>query len=246
MKKILIFLLLQCVTVGIFAQKNKGTEGVISFEEKMNLHKMIRNPQAKAQMPEFRTTQMELYFKDKECLYVPVEEAEGTEGGDNGGGGGMRMMMRMQSEIYRNFATNKQIEQRDMMNTTYLIEDTLTTPNWQLVEGETQKIAGFDCKKAMRTDSMMGRKQQITVWYAENILLSAGPQSFGGLNGMILKVDVNDGEIVITAKEIDFRKVKSSDLKAPSKGERMTRADFRKKMEDFRKQRGQGQGRGRE
>ncbi len=238
MKKIFVFLVLQSVAMSIFAQKNKGTEGVISFEEKMNLHKLVRNPQAKAQMPEFRTTQMELYFKDKECLYVPVEEAESGEGGDNGGG--MRMMMRMQAEIYRNFATNKQIEQRDMMNTTYLIEDSLTTPNWQLVDGETQNIAGFDCKKAMRTDSLMGRKQQIAVWYTDNILLSAGPQSFGGLSGMILKVDVNEGEIVMTAKNVDFRKVKSSDLKAPSKGERMTRAEFRKKMEDFRKQRGQG------
>jgi GLPGLI family protein len=236
MKKIFLFVVLQCLSVSIFAQKNKTTEGVISFEEKTNLHKMIRNPQAKAQMPEFRTTQMELYFKDKECLYVPVEDAENGES-DNAGGGGMRMKMRMQAEIYRNFANNKQIEQRDIMNNTYLIEDTLNASNWEFQEGATLQIAGFDCKKAIRTDSMMGRKQQIVVWYTEKIGLNAGPQSFGGLNGMILKVDVNEGEMEITAKNIDFRKVKSSDIKAPTKGERMTRAEFRKKIEDFRKQR---------
>jgi GLPGLI family protein len=57
---------------------------------------------------------------------------------------------------------------------------------------------------------------------------------------MILAVDVNDGEMMWTAKKVEFKKIKDEDLKAPTKGEPIREEDFRKKMEEMRQRNGGG------
>jgi GLPGLI family protein len=61
--------------------------------------------------------------------------------------------------------------------------------------------------------------------------MSAGPDQFDGLPGAILKVDVGEGTMVFTAKEIRD-KVDSRDLKAPAGGRLISRADYTKKMDE--------------
>ena len=185
----------------VFAQKASNTEGVISFEEKVNMHKMIKDDAMKAYVPEFRTSKMELYFKGDECLYKPVEEDDEPE---QGGGGGSRMMMRRpQAEIYRNFATEARVEQREAMGKKYLIEDSIKIRAWKMT-GETRKILNYDCMKATFNDT--ARKQNMIVWFTDGIALSAGPGSLGSLPGMILAADINDGEMMWTATKVEFKK----------------------------------------
>ncbi len=219
----------------VFAQKASNTEGVISFEEKINMHKMIKDDAMKAYVPEFRSSKMELYFKGDECLYKPVEEDDEPE---QGGGGGSRMMMRRpQAEIYRNFATEARVEQREAMGKKYLIEDSIKIRAWKMT-GETRKILNYDCMKATFNDT--ARKQNMIVWFTDGIALSAGPGSLGSLPGMILAADINDGEMMWTATKVEFKKVKPEDVKVPSKGEKIKEEDFRKKMDEFRQKNGGG------
>lgn len=216
----------------IFAQ---NTEGVVSFEEKFNLHRMMRDDAAKAMVPEFRSSKMELYFKGDECLYKAVEEDDDEP---SMGGGGTRIMMRRpQSEIYRNFATEKRVEQREAMGKKYLIVDSLKILPWKLTT-ETKKILNYDCVKATYNDTL--RKQNIVAWFTDAIALTAGPSRFSSLPGMILSVDVNDGEMIWLATKIEFKKIKDEDIKAPSKGELIKEEDFRKKMEEMRQRNGGG------
>ena len=88
MKK--IFLLSSCLFsfLTVFAQ---NTEGVITFEEKMNLHRRIQNEEMKARIPEFRSNNMELIFRGDECMYKAIDEEEDEEAN---AGGGVRMMFR--------------------------------------------------------------------------------------------------------------------------------------------------------
>jgi GLPGLI family protein len=226
MKKHLVFTLFSMLFLTISAQ---NTEGVLLFEEKVNLHRrMQQNPEMKAMVPEFRSSKNELYFKGDECLYKPVEEDEDEQ---EMGGGGMRMRFgRPNAEIYRNFATEKRIEQRDAMGKKYLIEDTLKIVAWKLTT-ETKKILNYDCVKATYEDTT--RKQKIVAWFTEGIALTAGPANFGSLPGMILGLDVNSGEIQYTALKIDFKTIKAEDIKAPTKGEKITEPEFRKKMAEM-------------
>ncbi len=231
MKRIIILLTLLNSTVMLLAQKK---EGVITFEEKINMHKMMKDDAMKAMVPEFRSSKMELYFRGEECLYKAVEEDDEQETG----GGGVRMVMRRpQSEIYRNFATEKRVEQREAMGKKYLIVDTLKILAWKLTS-DSKKILNYDCIKATYNDT--ARKQNITAWFTDAIELTAGPNRFSSLPGMILAVEINDGEMMWTATNVDFKKIKDEDIKAPTKGELIKEEDFRKKMEEMRQRNGGG------
>ena len=219
----------------------QNTEGVILYEETINMHRMIPDSmlkQMKGMIPETRTSQMELYFKDDESLYKPLEDLEETQGG--GGGMGFRMSG-AKSETYRNLATEKSIQQMEMMGKKVLIEDSLKVFPWKITK-ENQKIMGYDCTKAVLTDSVRGRgrdsvmtKRIVTAWFAESIPMAFGPNEFGTLPGCILAIDINNGERVMVAKKVELKKVKADEVKAPTKGEKMTRKEFDEKMKEFMK-----------
>jgi len=215
-----------------FAQNN---EGVIVFEEKVNVHRSLP-PDAedmKAMIPEFRIHQSELLFNATESLYRNIEEEE--EDDDAGGGGVTMKITRPEVIFYRNFSTKHKTDFREFMGKNYLIEDTLAGGNWKLT-GQTKQVLGYNCMSATTTDTV--RKREITAWFTDGLSLSAGPQTFGQLPGMILEVDINKGEIVISAKKVDFKKLKKGDIEAPKKGEKITEAEFQKKLADMLRENG--------
>jgi GLPGLI family protein len=231
MKKYALIAFTLLATLSVFAQ---NTEGVITYAEKVNMHRRLPNPEMKAYVPEFRTSKMELYFKGDECMYKAPEDEDDED--MTAGGGGMQMRFRRpSSEIYRNFATDMRIEQRDMMGKKYLIIDTMKISAWKLTT-DTKKILNYDCIKATYDDTT--RKQKITAWFTDAIALTAGPNNIGSLPGMVLAVDINDGETVITAANIAFKPVKAEDIKAPSKGEKITEPEYRKKMQEMMQRNG--------
>ena len=78
----------------------------------------------------------------------------------------------------------------------------------------------------------------MVVWYAEDIPVSVGPESFSGLPGAILEVNSDNGASITTAVEISGKYAKK-ELVKPTVGEVMTRAQFtdnmRKIMEDMQR-----------
>lgn len=233
MKK-LIFLILILTSAVVFAQKNEGT---VIYEVKVNLHKRLppENAEMKAMIPEFRTSKTQLFFNQNESFYKNIEEDEEEET-DNGGG--MRMkFMAPQNELYYNFSDKKKVEMREFMTKKFLIEGELKPNAWKLSD-ETKEIKGYTCKKATFVNEE--RKQSITVWYTEQIPVSAGPESFNSLMGLILQADINDGEIVTTVTNIDFKTLKKGDIKAPSEGKKTTPEEFKKMVDEQMKQMGGG------
>ncbi len=71
----------------------------------------------------------------------------------------------------------------------YVYEEPLKLMDWTLQPG-SKDICGQTCRKA--TTSFRGRNW--TAWYAPDIPIDNGPWKFGGLPGLILKVESNDGE----------------------------------------------------
>lgn len=233
MKKLFVLCLFVAVATSIFAQ---NTEGVITFEEKINLHKRITDEQMKAMVPEFRSSNMLFYFKGEECQYKPDESEEDED--TNAGGGGMQMRFRRpQADIYRNLTTSQQMTSREFAGKKYLIEDTIKQRAWKIGTA-TKKVAGYECTQATFKDT--AQKTDLTVWFTMDWALAAGPQTYGGLPGMILEADLNNGEIVTTAKKIEFKKLKEKDIAVPTKGEKITQAEFRKKTEEWMKANGRG------
>ncbi|MCC6412283.1 MAG: GLPGLI family protein [Saprospiraceae bacterium] len=216
----LTLILIPLIGVVLKAQKD---EGVILFEERINLHRSIPEEDAemKAMVPEFRVAQSELLFTKTESLYRNIEEEEEDE--DMGGNGMVMRIQRPESIFYRNFATGRKTDLRDMGGERYLVEGELDKTAWKMT-GESKTILGYNCLKATTRDTV--RNRDVTAWFTDALPLSSGPAQFYQLPGMVLAVDINNGEYNLTALKVDFRKLKKGDMEVPTKGKKMTQAEF--------------------
>lgn len=258
MKKIqLVFgllITLTSITTTVAAQMK---EGKISYERKINMHRNLPDPQMKSMVPEFRTDKFELIFNESASLFRSVVDEEAPDPFANaggGGGGGMRFNFRMPSaNTYTDLAKQMQYEGREFFEKEFLIVDSLKQYKWKLSE-ETKTIAKQLCKKAttmimapqmMRMRVSMGggpnadtaasappkpKETELVVWYAENIPVSFGPDSYSGLPGVIMEIDQDNGANVITAVEVSAKYPKK-ELVAPTKGEKMNRVQFQENMQ---------------
>lgn len=235
MKRIVIALGVIVMVIAASILHAQQTEGVITYEVRLNMHKGLppERQNMKAMIPEFRTYKQELFFNAKESLYKTLIEDEDEE---ESSGGGITMRFRQPKvETYVNQETEKLISLQEFFGKTYLINDTLRVSPWKFGT-ETKTIMGYECKQAFFTDeSRPDRKQEITAWYTDKIRPFLGPESFGSLPGAVLAVDINNAERVIVCKKVELRPLKKNELKEPVSGEKMTRAEFRKRMDEQRK-----------
>ena len=266
-KKLLLFTIVLLSLTSSFAQVK---EGKLIFERKVNMYRMITDPEMRARIPEFRVDKFELLFNEQASMFktIPGEDAPDPFANSGGGGerGGMRFNFRMpETATYTDISNQMQYESRSFFEKDFLIVDSLKPIQWKLSD-ETKTIAKFVCKKAtamiipQQMNMRFGgggrnrnnadtaapakpKEEEIVVWYTESIPLSIGPDAYAGLPGAILEVNTGNGSNVITAMEYTA-KYASKDLKQPNKGEKMNRAQFqenmRKIMEDM--QRGGGMG----
>lgn len=270
MKKITIAFLL-----GLFAMVSANAqmkEGKIVYERKINMWKMITDPEMRTRIPEFRTSEFELLFNDQASLFrtVPEDEAPDPFANSGGGGGGPRFMFRMpETTTYTNIATQMQYESRPMFEKTFLIIDSLKPLKWKISE-ETKTIAKHVCKKATTTVTAqnvrigvgargMGRNSgdttnkpgaaitpketEVVVWYTEDIAASVGPDNYSGLPGAILEVDMDNGANVTTATEVSTKYPKK-ELVQPTKGDIMNKAQFQDAMKKLMEDMQKGGGMG--
>ncbi len=77
---------------------------------------------------------------------------------------------------------------------------------------------------------MMNEKQQVVAWYTEQIPTSAGPENYFGLPGLVLYVDIDNGTIVYSPIKLEPAG-KDVVVKAPTKGNKITREEYRKLMQ---------------
>jgi len=206
-------------------------EGKIIYERKVNLHRRLTDESMKSMVPEFNTSKVELDFSSDESIYKNIKEEKDIRdeaGQENNGNMVMRIGGGPDDQTYKNYATDRITEQRELGPKKYLIEDTLQKQNWKL-EPETRTIKGYTCKKATTKGRDGG---EIVAWYAEDIQTSSGPDSFGNLPGLILELNINDAEIVFTALDIVTKDFDKKIVKAPVDGKKISRAAFRKMMED--------------
>jgi GLPGLI family protein len=228
-------------------------QGKVVYQRTVQLNIQIQDEAMAQMIPKTRTDNFDLAFGNNQSLWT-IQEEEMTP--DAGGEGGMRfMMMRGQNDImFNDFNTTKRIEQREMFEKKYLIEDSIRKLPWKLTD-ETQTILDHVCRKATSQrvqqssqmsmeNGKMERKQvtdtvPIVAWFTTDIPVSAGPEALQGqLPGLILALDINNGRMVYKATSISD-KVDVATIKAPTKGKKVTMDEFRaeqnKMMEEMQK-----------
>ncbi|MEI6263947.1 MAG: GLPGLI family protein [Sphingobacteriia bacterium] len=247
----------------ISAQQKEGT---ILYERKQNMHKTLANEQMKAYIPEFRTSNHMLLFSDSISVYRLIPEVDAPDPFSGGGGGGVVINIGggAGGDMYKNFAQQKGLQSTEIGGKNFLIVDTLKPQPWKLTE-ETKKILGYTCYKAtrktsaprmtMRTMSIGGpnsgdtvksntqaptpKEIEIVAWYTNDIVTPAGPENYGLLPGLILEIDVDNGTTVFKATEVKAT-LNKKELKEPTKGKPIGRAEFQKLQMDMLQQQGPG------
>ena len=158
-----------------------------------------------------------LYFNPKQSKYEDSEEQAEPE--DEG--------YSWRKDVYlinRDFEKNTVYDAIQMLGKTYIIEDSLRAQDWKILN-DMKEVAGHVCMNAYWEDTL--KQQNITVWFALDIPVSAGPERLCGLPGLILEVDVNDGGMLITADKIEMKKLtKELDLPKKLKGKKIKESDY--------------------
>lgn len=236
MKKILFLILLFCPAL-VFSQP---MEGRIRYLVTRHWTKMMSHLDYMSKQSRERASYMwgnrsewktysNLFFNETQTKYESSEEKAEPE--EEGGYAWRKEMFFLK----RDFEKNTQFDGRTIMSKGYLIEDTLLTPKWRILN-DLKEVAGHVCMKATLTDTM--RKQTIVAWFAQDMPHKGGPESFFGLPGMILEIDVNDGAMVLTADLIEMKKL-SNELDPPAKlkGKKIKQADYEKLVKEQMKMR---------
>lgn len=129
------------------------------------------------------------------------------------------------SNVYRFESSRKN---RYLVTENTSIKDTIPVYKWKLTN-DTLSVAGYTCKKAT-TARVLGRKQNITAWYCDEIPINDGPMDFSGLPGLILQIEIDDLN-VIKFEKLKFIKEENTEIKEPeNKVEMLTIKQYITKM----------------
>ena len=242
MKKLIVALLIS-LPFFLMAQ----TQGVIKYEETVSFQ--IDLPEGmeefKSQIPNSQTNKMDLTFTEGVALYEPSKNDEApqdvTMGSEEGG-----MMIKMkfdmpENKTFTNIAEGTMIEKQNFMGKKFLITGDVEKYKWKLT-GEQETILDYSCQKATYQDST----RNLVAWFTPQIPVATGPGSISGLPGMILKMNRNDGEMVVVATSIELKEIEKKAIKAPKKGKKVTQEEFKKiqdeKMKEMNEEFGEGSG----
>lgn len=213
-------------------------------------------------VPRSRTDKFELSFGNNLSLWkaAPQENEDEMVTRDDGGGIQIRMMVQGANDVlFNNFDKGTRIEQREMMDRKFIIDDSIRPLKWKMT-GETKSILDHNCMKATATQisqrmtmamnngemkrSEISDTSTIVAWIASDIPVSAGPAEYQGqLPGLILEMDINNGRQVYKALNIS-PKVDLASIKEPTGKKRYTPDEFKKErtkmMDEMQRNAGPG------
>lgn len=184
MKKLLKYVMFFILPTQAMAQETFVKEGRIEFERKINLHRQMDGENEDvdwfkdmiAKLPTFHTSTFSLYFKGGETIYKPLGEIEMTLQMPWILGPAKENIIQTDLDKYVRTGSKTVFEQR------YLVTDSIGQIKWRITD-EKRNIAGLECRKAV---AIICDSVYVVAFYADEIPVSGGPESFDGLPGMIL------------------------------------------------------------
>lgn len=224
------------VLVLFAAAQNSGT---IFYKETSKLHFSIQGDSPPPQnLPTESNAQMILYFTADASLYMndPSSKNDGGIMTDDESSDGEHIRIKMDAPDNRTFCdlkNNQRIVQQDFMQRKFLITTDLKSKDWKIT-GNQKMILNYPCQEATRQDS----DKKITVWFTTAIPVSTGPTSYCGLPGLVLAVDINNGDQIITATSVNLDDVDVSKIQKPTEGKKVTQEEFNKIRDEKMKEMG--------
>ena len=196
--------------------------GRIEFEKRVNQHAPILDEEENMwtaemlkQIPKFVSDVYELKFTTDKSVYKLAKENPNNKY--------MWGTKPVDTDVsIQDFTKGIAISQKEVFENTYLIKDSSRTWEWKIAE-ETREIAGFECRKAVTKicDSVY-----VVAFYTDQIPVSAGPESFGGLPGMILGLAVPRLNTTWFATKLELVTPTANELNVKQKGKTVGRSQL--------------------
>lgn len=224
-----------------FVNAQDNTSGTVIYEQVVKLEIKLEGDAAQfaSMLPKERKSSKILYFSPEFSLYEnKVSEEDETMNMSSGGANVMIKMAEPENKVFTSLKNNQQIEQREFMTRTFLIEDE-REQTWKMT-GKQKMILDFPCQEAViEKDSV-----SYSAWFTPAIPVSAGPANYGGLPGLILAVESENGKNTTTAISVDFSELDNTLLTKPKKGKKVSREEFDQIVEEKMKEMGAEGGKG--
>ena len=220
------------LTTGIFfcamlaAHAQFTTAGKIEYERRVNIYAQMKemeedggNPfieQMKSRIPKYNSTYFDLVFDTARSIYKPGREVENNVFKMFGGGPATSNI------ILTDFAANTIRANKKIFDQKFYVQDSIRKIDWQ-VKDEIRTIANFKCHKAVGKicDSVY-----VVAFYTEDIIVSGGPEMFGGLPGMIMELAIPRLHCTWTADKIELIQPLETEFVVPDKGKKVTEKEL--------------------
>lgn len=215
------------------------------YEQTVDMHRRLTGDRERFKqfVPKYSVSKFELNFTTESSMFKTYFDEEEDPGPGRGRGGWWRRFgAGAEGEMYRNFTENRFVSSREFEGKKYLIRGEIEQTPWKIT-GKVREIMGIQCMQAIYDDTL--EQRALTAWFAPTIPVPAGPSIYGQLPGLIMALDINNGEVVFRPVEFKEEAPKEKDLEEPKKGKEITDEEFRQmlreRMEEMREQRRQNQ-----
>lgn len=227
MTRILILFILSCFFTPAFSQVKFISSGHIEYEKRMNQYSFydkedeesIWIQEQKKVFPKMVSDVYSLDFTENKTVFKLAKENTDNK----------YVWGRKPSENDLNIhdlKNNTVSIQRDVFEQTYLLKDSMQNYQWKITN-ETRTIAGFECRKAV---TIICDSVYIVAFYTDEIAVSSGPESFGGLPGMILGLAVPRLQVTWFATKVELKEPSEAILNPKQKGKAVTWGGFSKDL----------------
>jgi len=212
-----------------FAQNSHFVQnGIIEFEKRSNMHAIAKKKinkdneswygpafdQLKKNTPQFRVAKSSLSFNKDKSLYKWTSTEETIPNNWLA----RDLFADLRNTIATDFNTQTSITDKKVYEDTYLVKDSVRKINWKITD-ETREIAGYECRRA---NAIIMDSIYVVAYYANQIAVSGGPESFTGLPGMILGLALPHDNMTWFATKVTEVTVPEKDLLPPVKGKPTT------------------------
>jgi len=223
MKNLIILLVFMGYNSLVISQNNNAlvrNEGVVTYEEvtKLNIVLDGADEEMQSMLPKESKNNTILYFNSNNSKYQNQQAEENSDIiSDNGNGSIMVKMSKPDNIIFRDFKKNQIISQKEFMTRMFLITSENIKNDWKITANQ-KMILGYRCQEAIMEDST----SKTQAWFTSEIPVSTGPGKYANLPGLVLMVNVDDGERTITAKSVELKKIEGDLLVKPKKGKKVS------------------------
>lgn len=226
MKTLLFAFGILCIPALVNAQQannEKPLSGEVVYREtqKMDIQLEGIDAQIAEQIPRERKSEKVLRFTEEEAVFENREKEDLDDDLDTEGSGIMIRVSQPDNKTYWDLKKGKVIEQKEFMSRFFLIESELEPTKWKM-SGKQKMILDYACQEAVT--QMEGT--DIRAWFTPEIGVPVGPGTFSGLPGLVLAVEMNEGDRRIEAIGVDMKPLEKSELKEPTRGKKVSPDEF--------------------